>query len=275
MSATDAILADWSPPWILTATIVLFAAIYMRGWIAIRKTRRGLFPDWRFACYLLGLLILWLSLASPLDGFADALLSAHMLQHLLLMSVVPPLVLLGRPTVPLLRGLPRLFTRRVLGPVFRLAPLLEVGRFLTRPVVAWLAMNLTFLLWHTPSAYDYALWHEDWHRVEHICFLATSLLFWWPVIQPWPARRHTFGWGLLLYLLSADIVNTALSAFLVFCDRPVYTYYLSQPNPFHVNPVSDQAFGAALMWVVGSIAFLVPAMMLTVQMLQTGSSSNP
>ena len=129
-------------------------------------------------------------------------------------------------------------------------------------------MNITFLLWHTPAAYDYALWNEPWHRVEHTCFLATSLLFWWPVIQPWPARRHNLGWGMLLYLVTADFVNTALSAFLAFCDRPVYSYYLSRPNPFHVDPVADQAAGAVIMWVLGSVVFLIPAVAITTRLLQ-------
>jgi putative membrane protein len=267
-SASRVIFAEWSPPWLLTASIALTGLIYLRGWRAICRTRPALFPAWRLGIFLLGLATLWLALASPLDGFADALLSAHMVQHLLLMSAVPPLVLLGLPTVPLLRGLPRAFVRIVLGPVFSSKALLAIGRFFTKPVVAWLAMNVTFLLWHAPAAYDYALWNEPWHRVEHICFFGTSLLFWWPVIQPWPARHHNFGWGMLLYLVTADFVNTALSAFLAFCDRPVYSYYLSQPNPFHVDPVADQAAGAVIMWVLGSVVFLVPAVAITAKLLQ-------
>jgi cytochrome c oxidase assembly factor CtaG len=268
MSASSLIFAEWSPPWPLTLAILVFAVAYVRGFFAIRKTRPGLFPEWRLVSYLLGMLTLWLSLASPLDGFADALLSAHMVQHLLLMSVVPALVLLGAPMVPILRGLPRGFTRVVLGPLFSSKSLLAIGRFLTRPVVAWLAMNLTFLLWHTPAAYDFALWNGPWHRLEHVCFLTTSFLFWWPVIQPWPARRRNYGWGMLLYLLTADFVNTALAAFLAFCDRPVYSYYVEQPSPFHVDPVSDQALGGVIMWVTGSMVFLLPAVVLTMRILQ-------
>src|SRR5277367_501145 len=267
-TASDFIFAEWSPPWFLTGTIVAFAAIYVRGWFAIRQTRAALFPDWRLGCYLAGLVILWVAIGSPLDGFADALLSVHMVQHLLLISFVPPLIWLGAPVVPILRGLPRPFTRVVLGPLLSSPALLQIGRFLTKPAVAWLAMNLTFLLWHTPAAYDYALWNQPWHRLEHVCFLTTSILFWYPVIQPWPARHHNLGWGILLYLVTADIVNTALSAFLAFCDRPVYSYYLQRPNPFHVDPVADQAAGAVIMWVIGSFIFLIPAVALTTRLLQ-------
>lgn len=267
-SATQQIFAEWSPPWLLTATILVCMCVYVRGWLAIRRTRPAFFSMWRLSSFLLGMLTLWLALGSPLDGFADVLLSAHMIEHLLLMSAVPPLVLLGLPVVPMLRGLPRFVVKRILGPLFRSGVLPSAGRFLTRPLVAWLAMNATFLLWHTPGAYDFALWHESWHRVEHACFLSTSLLFWWPVIEPWPARAHNFGWGMLLYLISADLINTVISAFLAFCDRPVYIYYLSAPNPFHVNPVADQAAGAVIMWVLGSLVFLVPAVAITIRLLE-------
>src|ERR1700733_15172794 len=135
----QAIFAEWSPPVFLTIAIVLTAIVYTRGWFAIRKTRPEIFPSLRLYSFLLGLTIIWLAIGSPLDGFADALLSAHMVEHLLLMSFVPPLLLIGYPTVPLLRGLPRGLTRG-LGPLFRLSILRRLGHFLTKPVVAWIAM---------------------------------------------------------------------------------------------------------------------------------------
>lgn len=263
-----AIFEDWSPPIFLTAATILTAIIYTRGWLAIRKTRPAQFPDWRLAAFLSGLAILWLSIGSPMDGFADALLSAHMVEHLLLMSFVPPLVLLGYPTVPLLRGLPRPVTKYILAPFIRSQSLRNLAHFLTTPIVAWLAMNLIFLGWHIPAAYDFALEHERWHDFEHICFLGSSILFWWPIIRPWPSRTRAHGWYLLLYLVLADIVNTALSAFLAFCDRPVYTYYVRKPNPFHIPPLADQIAGAVTMWVIGSLVFLIPVVAITLHLLR-------
>jgi cytochrome c oxidase assembly factor CtaG len=225
----------------------------------------------RLAAFLLGLATIWLAIGSPLDGFADALLSAHMVEHLLLMSFVPPLLLLGNPQVPLLRGLPRIVTVRLLGPLLRLKARRALGHFLTTPVVAWLVMNLIFLGWHVPSAYDFALEHECWHDFEHICFLGSSILFWWPLIRPWPTSARYPGWYMLPYLVGADIVNTALSAFLAFCDRPVYSYYLAQPNGFQISPMADQVTGAVIMWVVGSLVFLIPAVSITVSLLQQDS----
>ena len=269
-SASQAIFAEWSPPIVLTATLIVSGVIYARGWLAIRKTRPLQFPVWRLGAFLLGLAVIWVAIASPMDGFADALLSAHMVEHLLLMSFAPPLLLLGYPVVPLLRGVPRGIAAHVIGPLIRIRALRRLGHFLIVPLVAWLAMNLVFLGWHVPAAYDFALEHEHWHEFEHLCFLGTSILFWWPVIRPWPTGRDVAGWLLLLYLVMADIVNTILSAFLAFCDRPVYAYYLKEPNAFSISPLSDQRAGAVVMWVIGSMVFLIPAIIVTFRLLQTG-----
>ena len=269
------IFEEWSPPVFLTSLLLLSAAIYIRGWFLIRRTRPALFPAWRMASFLLGLAVIWLAIGSPMDGFADAMLSAHMVEHLLLMSFVPPLLLLGNPQVPILRGLQGRASLLFLKPILGSGLLRRIGNFLTKPLVAWLAMNLTLLVWHIPAAYDFALEHEGWHVFEHLCFLVTSILFWWPLLRPWPASARYPGWHMLPYLIGADIVNTALSAFLAFCDRPVYSYYLRQPNPFHLSPLVDQVAGAVVMWVIGSLVFLVPAVYITIRLLQqsTGTAS--
>jgi cytochrome c oxidase assembly factor CtaG len=265
--AAREIFTDWSLPIWLTLSILLTAAIYLRGWLAIRKTRPTQFTDLRLASFLGGLAVLWLAIGSPMDGFADALLSAHMVEHLLLMSAVPPLVLYGLPVVPLLRGLPSSILRGIVGPLLCVSPLRRFGHWLVTPLVAWLLMNLAFLGWHIPAAYDFALEHENWHAVEHLCFLGTSILFWWCILWPWPAQTHRRNWGILIYLVAADVVNTMLAAFLAFCDRPVYRYYLDYPNPFGVDPLRDQVLGAVTMWVLGSLAFLAPAMLITLHLL--------
>lgn len=263
----QAIFSDWSPPIGVSLATVLVSAMYVRGWLALRRTRRAYFTYGRLVWFLCGMTVLWLSIASPIDGFADVLLSAHMVQHLLLMSVVPPLVLMGAPVVPLLRGTPRWIMKTAVLPCIRMRSLRRLAHWLTGPIVAWLAMNGTFLAWHIPAAYDVALRNERIHDAEHICFLATSLLFWWVVLRPWPARPLPNRWMVLLFLISADVVNTALSAFLAFCNRPVYSYYVHGPNPFHVSPLSDQVLGAVIMWVFGSFVFLIPAMLITVTLM--------
>lgn len=264
--AVEEIFNEWTLPVWLTLAVLVTALVYVRGWLAIRKTRKEQFTDMQLMSFLSGLVALWLAIGSPMDGFADALLSAHMVEHLLLMSVVPPLLLYGMPVVPLLRGLPRVVLRRVGGPLLRRRWVRALGHGLMKPPVAWLLMNVSLLGWHVPAAYDFALEHENWHVVEHLCFLSTSLLFWWCVLRPWPARKEEQNWGILLYLVTADAVNTMLSAFLAFCGRPVYLYYLTHANLFQVSQLDDQVLGAVVMWVLGSTVFLVPAGMITMRL---------
>jgi putative membrane protein len=272
--AAQQIVAEWSVPIWLTAAIAITAALYLRGWLAIRQTRPHQFTGLRLGSFFVGLGVLWLAIGSPMDRFADVLLSAHMVEHLLLMSVAPPLLLYGLPVVPLLRGLSASAVRIVAAPMMRSLALRRFGHWLIRPIVAWLLMNASFLGWHVPSAYDFALEHENWHVVEHLCFFTSSILFWWCLIRPWPTKFQPPTWGILLYLVSADVVNTMLSAFLAFCDRPVYAFYLDHPNPFHLSPLQDQVLGAVIMWVFGSLAFLLSAMFLAVRLAGDSAHSH-
>jgi cytochrome c oxidase assembly factor CtaG len=267
-SEMQSVLDDWSLPIWLTLATLLTALVYLRGWVVLRATRPDQFTGWRLFSFMSGMASLWLAIGSPLDAFADVLLSAHMIEHLVLMSIVPPLVWLGLPVVPLLRGMPLIVQRSVIAPLLRLRFLRQWLHWLALPLVAWLAMNITFLAWHVPDAYDFALEHERWHDFEHICFLATSILFWWTILRPWPASRGR-SWNILISLIAADLVNTVLSAYLAFCGRSVYPFYREHSNPFGIEPLPDQVLGAVIMWVIGSVAFLIPAVLFTARMLQS------
>ena len=265
--AARSIVMQWSLPIWPSLAVAVTASIYLRGWLALRRTRRAQFTGVRLASFLSGLALLWIVVASPLDGFADALLTVHMIEHLLLMSAIPMLLLYGLPIVPLLRGLPRPLLRSIAAPLLRIPALRGFGRWLVSPAIAWLAMNIGYLGWHVPAAYDLALENEIWHAAEHLTFLATSLLFWWYVLRPWPAAQHANRWATLAYLAAADIVMTMLSGFLTFCDRPVYPWYVAHPNPFGIPVLTDQVLGAVIMWVLGSFAYVIPAMVITIQLL--------
>lgn len=260
-------LAEWDPPLLITAGCVLSVLMYLRGLRVLRHTRPE-FPVWRAWSFVAGIAVLWISLGSPLEELADTVLTAHMIEHLLLMTVVPPLLLAGWPTVPMLRGIPAGLRRFSVAPLLRWRGLRKAEDLFTTPLFAWLAMSLTLLLWHIPGAYDYALEHEYVHDFEHLCFLSSSLLFWWVLLRPWPSRLPSLGWLALLYLISADFVNTLLSALLAFAGRPVYSYYLQHGNDLGLDPSTDQTVGASIMWVFGSIAFLLPAMVLLARLLQ-------
>ncbi|MGB7188518.1 MAG: cytochrome c oxidase assembly protein [Acidobacteriaceae bacterium] len=261
------IFADWDFPPVICTELALVALIYTIGFLRIHKSRPQHFPSWRWACFISGIVSLVVAVSSPLDTFAEQLLTLHMAQHFVLMSIAPPLIVFGSPAVPLLRGLPRWFVRPVLGPLLRRRWLRAFFHSLVQPKAAWLLMNLSYIGWHVPAAYELALGNENIHNCEHACFFFASLLFWWPVIAPWPSRFKSSRWLLIPYLLSADIVNTGVSAFLVFAGRVIYPSYAAQPRIFGISALSDQAAAGAFMWVFGSIVFLIPAFAITMDLL--------
>ncbi|MGB7282359.1 MAG: cytochrome c oxidase assembly protein [Candidatus Acidiferrum sp.] len=258
---------EWDVPPAVTCVLLLTALVYMRGWVRIRETRAELFPAWRLVCFLSGVFALFAAVASPLDTFSESLLIMHMGQHFVFISVAPPLLLLGAPVVPLLRGLPSWIVRPLLGPILRTPLIRQIAKFLIQPQVAWIAMNLSFVAWHIPKAYEFALSSEFWHNIEHFCFFGTSVLFWWPVMEPWPYRPRNARWVLIPYLLLADFVNTAVSAFLCFAGRLLYPSYGEIPRLFGLSALNDQIAAGAFMWVFGSVVFLVPAIAITAQLL--------
>ena len=254
-------------PWVL-ALILIPGVLYVCGWRQVHRQMPHRFGAARLAAFLAGLAALVLALASPLHAYADLLLTAHMLQHLLLMLIVPPLLLAGAPSLPLLRGLPRRVVKHGLGPFLAWPALWRWGRRLMHPLTAWLAFVVTSTAWHVPALYELALRSPGWHAVEHLCFVATALLFWWPVLQPWPSRPQGPRWVLLPYLFLADVQNTILAAFLTFCERVLYPTYATAPRLTAMTALDDQAAAGAIMWVLGSVAFLIPAACITIQVLQ-------
>ena len=271
-SVFQAALRSWEIPPAASFALTLTALVYLRGWWLLRRAGLPYLPTWRAFSFLLGLLSLWVALASPLDTFSGFVLTAHMLQHMLLMMVAPPLILLGAPLIPIVRGLPIFAAREFAGPFLNWSFANRVGRTLTNPVCAILLMGGVMFAWHTPALYELALASASWHEVEHASFFITSIIFWWPVVQPWPSRAQWPRWAMVPYLLVADLQNTALSAILVFSDRVLYPSYAAIPRLFGFSAQEDQVAAGAIMWVVGSLAFIVPAIVIAVQCLSRKSS---
>jgi putative membrane protein len=263
----QAILRAWSAPLCVSLALGLAAAVYARGWFQLRSFFPNLISMSRLAAFLAGIVAVWTAIGSPLNAFDDVSLTVHMMQHLLLMAVAPPLILLGAPALPLLQGLPRWIARRVVGPFLRNAALKRIGHFITDPAICLLAATLALIAWHIPRLFELAL-QSDWlHELEHASFFCAGVLFWWPVVQPWPSTARWPRWCIPLYLFLATLPCDALSAFLAFCDRVVYSSSLFAPRPFHLSPLQDQECAAALMWVCVTIIFLVPAVIVTMQIL--------
>ena len=232
-----------------------------------RITRPRELAPWRALCFYLGLASLWLALASPLDALDEFLLVAHMTQHLLLMSIAPPLLLLGNPVVPLLRGLPKGFVREELAPWINSRAVHWLQRVVTSPVFGWLSMALAVVMWHIPAAYELALRSNSWHQVEHGCFFFASLAFWWYVVRPWPGRFRSSRWMIVPYLASAHMIVFFVGLIIALDGHVLYPTYAHVPRLFGLSAMTDQALAGGEMIIVGltvMIASLVPLLLVLV-----------
>ena len=264
---TDAVFSSWNlDPWLLIPALVI-SLLYARGWSRQHKRAPHRFGVPQLVSFYAGLITVLLALVSPLDTFAGWLLTVHMIQHLLLMMVAPPLILYGNPYLPFLAGMPRSFAKDGLAPFLASVTLRRVGRLVTHPVFCWTAFVFTTIAWHTPPMYQLALNSPTWHAVEHVCFLTTALLFWSPIIQPYPLVPQMPRWSIIPYLFLADFQNTALSAFLIFYERALYPAYETVPRIAGMTVLEDQAAAGAIMWVASSIFFLIPVGIITIEVL--------
>jgi putative membrane protein len=260
-------LHHWSFPIPLTMLLALLVLLYVRGWLHLRKAFPRLITLGHLSAFAAGIISIFIAAASPLAVMDHELLSAHMLQHLLLMAVAPPFILLGSPAPALLHGLPKHFVRGGLGPFLRSAPLHYADRVISHPAFCWFAATLTVIGWHLPSLFALGLHSAGWHEIQHASFLLAGFLFWWPVMQPWPNASRSPGWSAPLYLFLATLPCDALSAFLTFCGRVVYPFYLSASNPFGISALQDQEWAGVLMWVSVTFIYMLPALVLTVRLL--------
>jgi putative membrane protein len=183
------------------------------------------------------------AVASPLAHLDHHLLTAHMVQHLLLTLVAAPLILVGVRPSQRLHWHPHI-------------------------MVCWLAGSLTVILWHVPAIFEPALKSPFWHEFAHVSFFTAGILFWWPVIQPEPNRVRS-RWSIPIYLFLATLPCDALSAFLAFCGHVVYRPYSSGHRLFGLSPIEDQALAGALMWVTVTFAYLIPALMTAAQLVSS------
>jgi putative membrane protein len=252
---------------VLISLLAIAALVYYRGWLRLRRLLPHLTPASSLYAFVGGLSTLWAAVGSPLATLDEQLLSVHMVQHLLLSTVAAPLILLGAPALPLFHGVPRRFVLSGLAPLFRSGPVRALGRLLGQPAVCWCVAIAVFIGWHTPSLFQFGLRSYGWHAVEHASFFGSGLLFWWPVIQPWPSAGSWPRWSVPLYLFLATLPCDALSAFLVFSDRVVYPMYLSGPRHVALSVLQDQASAGALMWVGVTIAYVIPAAVTTITLL--------
>jgi putative membrane protein len=250
----------------VSAPLILVALVYVRGWLRVRKLDLHTIETWRAGSFVLGLLFIWLAVGPPIAALDHELLTIHMVQHLLLMTLAPPLIWFGAPMKPLLHGLPQGFGN-VMSHCFRSPPIQRLGSAIAHPAVCWLAAAATLVGWHVPSLFALGMRSGLWHTIEQVSFLASGLLFWWPVIKPGEGKSNGSEWPILLYLFVATLPCDILSGFLVFCNRVVYPVFLSSPRSNGLSAMEDQQCAGALMWTCVTVVYLIAAAIVAARLL--------
>jgi putative membrane protein len=251
--------------WISVA-LSLVAIVYLRRWLRVAWLVPGGVKSWRACSFFAGLLLVWIGLGSRLSLLDHDLLTLHMVQHLLLMTIAPPLMLLGAPLKLLLQR-PVL---RLVEPIARplpWAPMRQLARILLHPAVGWLGATAALVAWHIPAIFMLGLRSQTWHVIEEASFLVAGFLFWWPVIEP---SRSVLKWpesSILLYLFLASLPCDILSGFLVFCDRVVYPVLSSSPRPLGFSALEDQQCAGSLMWTCVTVVYLIAGAVFTARLL--------
>jgi putative membrane protein len=254
-------LADWSlnPPLVLCT---LLAVLY---WFGSHRTVTPVLKRnalrWRSASFYAALIVLVFALSSPLDALSDELFWAHMVQHVLLMLVAAPLIVLASPWIRLWRCLPletRRWLARGLSQGRRTAPLRAISRYIGRPTQSFVMFSLVLLVWHIPSLFDATLRSEAVHVVEHSLFFLTAVLFFKQVIPSPPLRISLTPPLRVVYAIGAMIVGWLLAVVLALAPHPLYAHYAHEAaRPGGISALADQQLAAGIMWVPGSVTFLI------------------
>ncbi len=268
--------AAWpvEPPLFL---VVAAAALYWLGGRRRVSARRGeLGSRARAACFYLGLAVVAGALDSPLDPLAERLFAAHMLQHVLLLSVAPVLVLLGAPWGRVWQPLPLGLRRRTARAVAHgrgARPLRAAAGGVSRPAVAWLLFNADLVAWHVPALYDATLRSPAAHDLEHALFFCTALVFWGCVLDSPPLRARLDWLRRAVFVTSGLAVGWVLAIVLAFSPSPLYEAYASLPSrPGGLSALGDQQIAAGVMWVPGSLVYSVAFLFFLYRWLEPASA---
>jgi putative membrane protein len=250
----------WNLHPVLLGGLVLAAWAYWHGQTS--GPRRPV-DSWRARCFTAALVALGLALLSPLDALSNALASAHMVQHLLLLLVAAPLLALSAPSSAILRGSP-LALRRASGRWRRRLGLTHGNLAVLRhPAAVWLLSVGVIWFWHAAAPYDATLDNQLLHVLEHASFLVTAVLFWQVVVGVRGAARVSGGLGVLLVFAMA-MQSVFLSVLLTFARTPWYSGYATTTASWGLDPLTDQRLAGVIMWIPAGGIYLVVALALLV-----------
>lgn len=252
-------------PWVLIP-LSLGTCLYGLGLLRLWKRRPS---PLRMIAFAAALLCLFLALIWPLEALSGQSFAAHMLQHMLLLSVAAPLLVAARPLPVILAALPGRARRLLIRGFARHS--FGVWSLITRPGIAFALHALIIWAWHAPAAFQWALRNDTVHFMEHLCFLLSAHLFWWSMLHRGGSSLQRYGAN-TLWVLSTLIHTGFLGAVLTFARYPLYTYYAEQAQTvgllWGLSPLEDQQLGGTLMWVLGAGPYLLAGLVLVLLCLR-------
>ena len=260
---------DWEPG--IVAPLVVGGFLYGRGLRLLwdEHIGRGV-RVWEALCFGAGWLVTAIALLSPVHELSEQLFSIHMVQHELLMVVAAPLLVLGRPLVPMLWAFPSR-ARRTIGRATQRPAWRVCWRCITRPTVAFVIHGSAIWIWHAPALYQATLTSDFVHALQHASFFGTALLFWWTIVQGHApggrSRAMSFGTAVLL-LFGTALHSGALGALLTFSRTLWYPAYGTSAASWGLTPLEDQQLAGLIMWIPASFAYLIGALLLFAGWLQ-------
>jgi putative membrane protein len=235
---------NWEPSILIGTALITGLYLYSIGPLRKRHYPNEQIKTGQTITFLLGVLIMFLALVSPLDELGDAyLFSAHMVQHLCLTIIGPPLLLLGTP-------------EWLVKPALHNKVVFNIAKALTYPAVAFVLYNADFWLWHAPPLYNATLENQTIHILEHLTFIIFGVLYWWPIFSPSKDLPRLQIGGQILYLFLSGMPSVLLGAGLTFTP-PLYAPYIAAPRVWGISAAMDQQLGGLIMWVPVSIAYIV------------------
>jgi len=243
--------------WTFVPAVAIPLALLAVGWLAMvdridRRHPGTPVPAARTLAFIAGLATIAIALMSGIERYDTTLFSIHMVEHLLLMLVAAPLLVLAAPITQLLRFASPRVRKRVILPILQSNPVAA----LAHPVVAWLAFTLVLWVSHFSPLFEAALENQFIHDLEHLLYVGAALLFWWPVIGLDPAPRRLSHPARIGYVLLQMPFSSFLAMAVLFTDAPLYGHYAALGSPYGITALADQQLAAGMMWFLSDVVFI-------------------